>query len=149
MLSIKVKEVLPLKDVKLLVFFEDEKCKIFDVKELFKEYPEYAELKDKDLFHKVRVEPGGYGVSWNKILDLSEGELYNDGVDIPLTIDDFINFATNNLVTTADAIKIMGCTKQNIDDLIKRGKLTKINIDDKYNTFLKSDIEKRTWNRKE
>ncbi len=35
---------------------------------------------------------------------------------------DLIQFITNNLVTTRKAMEIPGCTRQNIDDLIKRDK---------------------------
>ena len=39
-------------------------------------------LKNKKLFKKVKVGTGGYGVIWNDDLDLSEFELWKNGIEI-------------------------------------------------------------------
>ncbi|SHI63559.1 MerR family transcriptional regulator [Lutispora thermophila] len=54
--------------------------------------------------------------------------------------DDLAKFIQENTVNTTEAAKLMGCTRQNIADLIKRGKLTPIKVmpDDKL--FWKDDI---------
>lgn len=145
MLSVKVSDAVPLDNAEILVFFEDGKIKKFDIKKLIPGYPEFAALLDEELFCKLKVEPGGYGISWTEDLDCSEGELYNDGTDIPLSADDFRRFAEHNLVSTKDACEILGCTKQNIDDLIKRDKLHPIKFNDRYKLFFRNEIEKRTW----
>ena len=89
MLSIKVRDVIPLEDIRLLVLFEDESVRLFDVKPLIQDYPEYAALEDPALFCLVKVEPGGYGISWSPNLDCSEGELYEVGTPLPLAASDF------------------------------------------------------------
>lgn len=106
MLSIKVIDVVPLADMQLLVFFEDGKIKKFDVKPIIKDYPEFAELQNPDIFNLVQIEPGGCGISWTADLD---------------------------------------CSKQNIDDLIRRGKLHPVKVYPKSKLFLKSEVVKRTW----
>ena len=83
MLSIKVVQVTPLADMNLDVLFENGITKRFSVGALIKDYPEFALLRDTALFQQVRVEPGGYGVSWNEELDCSEGELWENGVEVP------------------------------------------------------------------
>jgi len=40
----------------------------------------FQPLKDKQLFKQVKVDPGGYGISWNDDLDMSEYELWENGV---------------------------------------------------------------------
>lgn len=92
MYSVKVRSAVPLRDGILLVFFEDGKIKKFDTKSLIADYPEFEALLNPDLFNLVHVEPGGYGVSWSEDLDCSEGELYENGVDIPLDMADFLSF---------------------------------------------------------
>ena len=42
----------------------------------------YAPLKDIALFNSVVVDGGGYGVSWNDDIDMSEYELWNNSVEI-------------------------------------------------------------------
>lgn len=146
MLSIKVVDVVALKNQELLVFFEDGKIKKFDVKTIMNDYPEYKLLaKDEHLFKSVKVEPGGYGISWNEDLDCSEGELYQNGIDIPLSIEAFRLFAEHNLISTKDAASILNCSKQNIEDLVKRDKLHPVRYNQRYNLFFKSEVEQRTW----
>ncbi|CQR73281.1 Helix-turn-helix domain protein [Sporomusa ovata DSM 2662] len=56
---------------------------------------------------------------------------------------DLIQFIVDNIITTRDAMEILGCSRQNIDDLIKRGKLTPVKKWDRDKLFWKSDIMER------
>jgi len=93
MLSIKVTKVAPLENLRLLIFFENDVSKIFDVTQLMDKHPEFELLRDPAVFQSVRVDPGGYGISWTEELDCSEGELWERGTEIPLTTADFAAFA--------------------------------------------------------
>lgn len=39
----------------------------------------YADLRNRLLFEQAKVDSGGYGVSWNDDIDISEYELWNIG----------------------------------------------------------------------
>ena len=66
----KVKTVSALPDYQLSVQFAEGMTKIYDVKPLFKKWEPFKQFKQKpDLFHKVYVAPGGYGIIWNNDLD--------------------------------------------------------------------------------
>lgn len=54
--------------------------------------------------------------------------------------EDIIQFIAGNVVTTREAMEILSCTRQNIDDLIKRGKLTPIKKWDRDKLFWKADV---------
>ena len=82
MYSIKVQKAFPLDNGVVLVYFEDGKVKTFDTKTLIPDYPEFESLLNSDIFNCLRVEPGGYGISWNEDLDCSEGELYDNGIEV-------------------------------------------------------------------
>ena len=82
MLSIKINKVIPMDDMKLLVFFENGSVKQFDVGALSKDCPEFEVLRDPAIFQCVEGEPGGYGIAWNDELDCSEGELWENSIDI-------------------------------------------------------------------
>ena len=42
----------------------------------------FDQLKDKNLFFSVQVDVGGYGISWNDFIDLSEYELYVNSKEV-------------------------------------------------------------------
>lgn len=39
----------------------------------------FEKLKEKELFEKVKVDVGGYGISWNEDIDLSCEEIWENG----------------------------------------------------------------------
>jgi hypothetical protein len=65
-------------DSELLVRFENGIEKTYDCKPLLSR-PEFQLLNTPALFRAVRVDPGGYGISWDDKLDLSEYELWTNG----------------------------------------------------------------------
>lgn len=79
----KIKSVKPLNDYKLLVVFENNTVKQYDVKILFSKFEIFRELCSIiGLFEQVKVDAGGYGISWNDELDLACNELWNNGQTI-------------------------------------------------------------------
>lgn len=79
----KVKEVKPLQNYSLMVQFEDNTKKIYDLNPLFSRWEAFeAILQTTGLFEQVRVDVGGYGISWNDDIDISCNELYNNGKTI-------------------------------------------------------------------
>ncbi len=71
----KIKSIQPLDDKKLLVTFDNGIRKIYDCSSLISEDVFYP-LKNEIFFRNVKVDPGGYGISWNDEVDLSEAELW-------------------------------------------------------------------------
>lgn len=55
--------------------------KQYCVEWLFGRFPEFLLLKkDAQLFAKVHVDAGGYGISWNDELDLDAETIWEDGI---------------------------------------------------------------------
>lgn len=142
MLSIKVLSVVPLDDMNLLVFFENGVVKKFDVKSILKDFPEFAALENRDLFDLVQVEAGGYGIAWNEALDCSEGELWENGVEIPLSLADFVNFTKHTIINTSEASELLSCSRQNIEASVKRGRIRPVKAYRKTKLFVKTDLIK-------
>jgi len=145
----RIDDIIPLSDTfSLLVFFNDKKVKKCDMKSVINtnfalkkylsQYP--------NRFKNVKVDVGGYSVSWNNNMIISDTELYKSGKTVPLAKEDFIDFVSERVINTAEAADILGCSRQNIGDLIRRSKLTPVKITAKDKLFLKSDIQKRKWN---
>ena len=62
------------------VIFEDRTKKYYDISKLFDKWEVFQDLtKIEGLFESVKVDNGGYGISWNEEIDLSCNELWNNG----------------------------------------------------------------------
>ncbi len=46
------------------------------------EKEQFQKLKNQSFFKSAKVDPGGYGISWDDDCDLSENELWNKGEPI-------------------------------------------------------------------
>ena len=77
----KVLSVQPLDDKKLLVKFVNGVEKIYDCKPLIEKFEPFKALENEVFFKQVKVDAGGYGISWNNKVDLSEYELWVNAVE--------------------------------------------------------------------
>lgn len=142
----RVENVLPLGNLQLLVFFCDGNIKKCDLTDYFQEHAKFRILTQRaDCFEGVRVQTGGYGVIWDVNLNISDTELDQMGTEIPLTASDFKNYADRNIINAAEACEILGCSRQNINELVKHGKLHPLKIWERNTLFLRSEVVKRLW----
>ena len=81
-LSIKVVDIMPLDNLILLVTFENGVKKKYDVKQLFDQFENYRRLEDVNFFNSVKVDCGGYAICWDDEIDISEVELWDNGIEI-------------------------------------------------------------------
>jgi hypothetical protein len=77
----RIISVSPIENGQLLVRFENGVEKAYDCRPLIAK-PQFSLLKNPAFFRSVRVDPGGYGLSWNDNIDLSEFELWTNGQPI-------------------------------------------------------------------
>lgn len=81
----KVSKVKPLNNLLLTVTFETGEVRNYDVKPLLKKWKSFEDLINiNGLFEQVKVDRGGYGISWNDYIDLSCDELYYNGTKIQM-----------------------------------------------------------------
>ncbi len=74
----KIEAVRPIPGKRLLVIFQNGTQKIYDCTRLLED-DQFALLHHDAFFNAVQVDAGGYGISWNDELDLSEAELWVHG----------------------------------------------------------------------
>lgn len=77
----KIKAVTPMNEGLLLVTFVNGVQKIYDCRPLLT-LERFRWLNQEAFFKMVTVDPGGYGVSWDDEMDLSEYELWCHGVEV-------------------------------------------------------------------
>lgn len=140
----KVEDVVPLEKGTLLVFFRDGMVRKCDAKVLLGD-KYHGIWSNTELFCGVSVQVGGYGVAWGEVCSIPDEKLYVSGIEMPLSIEDFGSFVKNRVVSTSEATELLDCSRQNIDDLIRRKKLVPIKTDTKTKLFYKRDIEQRKW----
>ena len=45
-------------------------------------YPQLKVLENKELFNSIRIDSGGYGISWNDDLDMDSETIWEDGIEV-------------------------------------------------------------------
>ncbi len=76
----RVVSVAAIGETELLVHFDNGADKVYDLTPLLSKPP--FQMLNVPAFRKaVTVDPGGYGISWNDDIDLSEYELWTNGQD--------------------------------------------------------------------
>lgn len=140
----KIEDVVPLQDARLLIFFRNGEVRIADIKALSSDHVECIPyLVQEERFSTVEVQPDGYGVMWSDRAVISDRELHKHSESIPLTLDDFKGFVRRRVVSASEACQLLDCSRQNIDDLMKRDKLHPIRKDTKYKLFLRNEVLQR------
>lgn len=141
----RVEEAVPLEGSQLMVFFRDGTVRRCDMKSLCTDLRFARILQYAVLFSAVAVQTDGFGVTWGENLDVAAEILYREGEVIPLSLNDFRQFASFCVTDTAGACKALECSRQNISDLVKRGKLHPLRSSGAGALFWKSDLRKRMW----
>ena len=77
----RIKAVKVVGPLKLVVAFTDGSEKEYDCTPLLAR-PQFRLLKDSGFFRSAEVAAGGYGISWNDDVDLSEHELWTNGTTV-------------------------------------------------------------------
>lgn len=142
----RITNVVPLKNNYILVFFKNGETKKCDVSSFIKKANCSSVLSKPENFNSLEVLVGGYGVSWGTVLSIPNEKLYDTGEAINISSDDFKSFVSNRVIDIAKACDILGCSRQNICDLIKRGKLTPIDSENGNIMLMKNEVLERKWN---
>jgi len=66
-------------DTTLIVEFTNQEIKKYDIRHLL-DIPMFSPLRQPALFKNFKVEREGYGIVWNEEIDISEYELWKNGV---------------------------------------------------------------------
>ena len=73
----KIRYVEAMPEYQLLLLFDNGTLGLYDLLPKL-DSPIYAPLKDEILFRSLTIDGGGYGISWNDEIDLSEHECWEN-----------------------------------------------------------------------
>jgi hypothetical protein len=68
-------------DCTLIIKFTNDEIRKYDISQLLRN-PMFAPLSNPGFFRNFRVESGGYGLVWNDDIDISEYELWQNGIRV-------------------------------------------------------------------
>lgn len=77
----KIVFVQAIDNYQLIIGFSNHKYRQYDIKPLLKKEM-FAPLENLAFFKNVEIEQGGYAISWNEDIDISEYELWVNGVEL-------------------------------------------------------------------
>ena len=111
-----IRSIYPIDKYHISVQFVEGVTKIWDLSPWFKKYPKFNKFKDNpDLFYKVKVDVGGFGIIWNDELDMDCNTIYDEGV---LTKSQF-----DGLISLSEASKMWNLNESTLRKAISYGKL--------------------------
>lgn len=129
----------------LLCFFADGAVKKIELEHL-KDVNDISKvLRNEKLYQSCQVGTGGYSVTFNDSIDIPASVLYEKGMSIPLSRNDFLCFARNNILDTTESCVLLECSRQNLAYMVKQEQLVPVKNDMKGNLYLKGDVIKNEW----
>lgn len=123
----RIKSVQPLENFILLVVFQNGIEKKYDMSNLYPVFPQFREFENvPGLFRQVKVDAGGYGVSWNDGLDLDAEDIWEDGIETGIQHE--IDIACSLAVNLARSRDMAGMTQKQLSEItgIYQGDISKI-----------------------
>ena len=77
----KIVSATAIDDTILLIEFSNHDCKQYCIKHIL-DKPMFLPLRNLSFFRSFQIDDGGYGIIWNDEMDLSEYELWQNGMDV-------------------------------------------------------------------
>lgn len=106
----KVKSIKALENLKLLAVFQDGTEKEYNVGAVSSVFPQFKEFETNPaLFAQVKVDVGGYGVSWNDELDLSADEIWECGITVGKKEVSLADMVAERLVSARGSVGMTQC----------------------------------------
>lgn len=88
---------------------------------------------------------GGYSITFDDAIDIPSLLLYEKGDTLPLSRNNFICFARNNLLDTSECCDLLECPRQNVSYMVRQEQLQPVKEDINGNLYLKGEVVKNTW----
>ena len=96
-----------------------------------------------NLLTDAVVDPAGNSLILGGNFEFTREDVLKYGRKLPINTNTLKKYMADILVNSEEAAAILDCSRQNIDDLVKRGKLTPLKTGANGNIFLKNDVLER------
>lgn len=127
-------------DTHYLCFFSDGTVRKINLQDLPETIDIGKIISNEQVLQSGHIAAGGYCITFNDSIDVPACLLYNAGIAIPLSLDDFLCFVQNNIVDSSESCAMLKCSRQNLSYLVAQKSLTPIKKDVKGNLYTKGNI---------
>lgn len=143
-LTTRMTDVFTLSGLRLLACFCDGQALLCNMDELLADSRSFSHvLADEEVFDRATLQAGGHGVRWGEDLQVQSQTLRRAGVSSGLISADIAAFARQATLDTSEVTRLLGCSRQNVSDLVRRGSLVPIKSTARGPLFLRSDVYAR------
>ena len=97
-------------------------------------------ISNEQVIKSGHIAAGGYVVTFNDSIDVPSSLLYDAGISISLSLNDFLCFVQNNIVDSSESCAMLECSRQNLAYLVSKNILTPVKKDVKGNLYTKGNI---------
>ena len=97
-------------------------------------------MSNDEVFESGHIAAGGYCVTFNDSIDIDASLLYESGVEIPLSMDDFKSFLRLNIVDSSECCEILDCSRQNLMNYLSKDQLVPVKKNVKGNLYTKGNV---------
>ena len=113
----RIISVKPIDNMMLSVVFQNGIEKTYDISSLYDMFPQFRILeKDKYLFEEVKVDVGGYGISWNDELDIDANSIWEEGTETGVRQQmDVMHLLADSLIRSREMV---GLTQKQLSDKV-------------------------------
>ena len=138
-------DVIALAGHRILCLFRNNVVKIISLSDLEKSEDISKILANDSLFESCIISPGGYAASFNNSIDIPAAILYEAGLELPVSVEDFKAIVKKNVLSTAESCKLLECSRQNIAYMVSQQQLTPLKKDDAGSLYLKGELLQTRW----
>ena len=139
----RIVSAVPVASDQYLIAFMDGTVISFDLKKQVKVFPFLQRiLTYAEKLQDLEIKGLGTEVACNQIGSISSDYLYEEGVKLSYALDDMIRLTNASMVTTQTMTELLGCSRQNINDMVKRGRISPMNTDTREQFFLRTELYK-------
>ena len=130
----------------LMLIFQNGEVKKINIQNLKEINDKMSKIiNNKDLFLEMEITPGGYAIEFIGNIILNSEDLYQKSKKVNINFNDIKKYISEKVVNTIEAAEIMNCSRQNINDLVKRKKVIPLKKTLKGQLFLKNELEEKMW----
>lgn len=133
-----------LKNNNFLIVFKNKQIRKINIQKMIEHNYKIKNLiNHENLIKNYEIDVDGYGILFLGHIFISSKFLYDNSTLIDLEFDDLKHYINERVINSQEASEILNCSRQNINDLVKRKKIEPLKITKKGYLFFKKDIENR------